>query len=589
MKIFKTLLITWAFTAQAGLPPTSLSGQSSSTKPTTFTFKTPYSQSTQVAGIESLIETGSENMLINPGFEGVGSTGWTCTVGTCTKTTTVGQFSSGKAALSVALTAQAMNVSQTVTTASGIQKQGFARVIYRVPATMADFQVCTLVDAAEQTCVPTANLIKDDTFRSIEIPLTFGSTSAGIKFKTTSAYTATAYFDGAVLAQGLGLQNLMLDNVYSAKVSSTGVVSNENKDWINGNCVFGTPVASQYNCPVPVGIFTLTPNCSGSANSSRFAVFDQVNSTPTNIVMGVMNVASAFVSDTAFAFSCQKSGNDYLAASSNVYSQASANYDWTNTTVNVLTNVGTSPSPSTVGQCKHSRDGGDLLMSCSFTAGTSIPAALGSVDLPNSLTIDTSRIIAQNTTAAAGQKVGTLVQSVAGNIGHIVTALGTSTSKVYFSTAVTASNTLVPTNSNGFISASALISIDFRVPISGWSSSNSITGSFAGYNSTPGSVNPKLRSSVLTCTASSAIVSQGIGTSWVTSVGNISSGSCAITLPSGVFNSTPICMVSRSGVGVSNTSWAANASSATSVSVHCNAGGVNCTGGENINFYCHGE
>lgn len=206
-RLLSAFLLTLSLATQAGLPPTTLSGQSATIKPTTFTFKTPYNQSTQISGIESMVETGSENMLVNPGFEGVASTvpnGWTCTTGTCTKTTTSGEFSSGKAAMKVALSAQAMNVSQTVTTVSGIQKQGYARVIYRVPSTMTDFQICSLVDAAEQTCVPTANLVKDDTFRSIEVPLIFGSTSAGVKFKTTSSFTANAYFDGVIVAQGLG-------------------------------------------------------------------------------------------------------------------------------------------------------------------------------------------------------------------------------------------------------------------------------------------------------------------------------------------------------------------------------------------------
>lgn len=73
------LLATQVF---AGLPPTNLSGQGSATSPTTFKFKTPPNQATQVSGVESLIETGNSNIIANPGFEG--STGWTASGGTFT-------------------------------------------------------------------------------------------------------------------------------------------------------------------------------------------------------------------------------------------------------------------------------------------------------------------------------------------------------------------------------------------------------------------------------------------------------------------------------------------------------------------------
>lgn len=436
---------------------------------------------TNALGQHNTMYSSPENMLKNGSLELPSIADWTCTVGTCTRTTTSGEYSHGTAALKVALSAQAMNVSQTVTTPSGIQKQGFARVIYRVPSTMADFKVCTLVDGSEQTCSGSEKLVLDDTFRSIEIPLTFGSTSAGIKFKTTSSYSANAYFDGAILSQGLGLQNLQTDDTFTALSSSAGVLTNLNKlGWISF-----TSITTTYNYAITG--FTVAPNCWAVSTQQGAGSARLLNtvSTASMVSVEITNNAGA-TTTSSLMIGCQKSGNDYLSSSANVYSQASGNYDWTNTTVNVLTNLGTSPSPTTVGQCKHSRVGGDLLMDCSFTSGTSIPAALGSIDLPNSLTIDTARIIAQNTTAAAGQKVGTIVQSAAGNIGHVVTALGTSTSKVYLSSGVTASNTLVPTNSNGFISASALVSVSFRVPISGWTNSSAIVGSFENVPTVPG-------------------------------------------------------------------------------------------------------
>lgn len=65
--LFFTLFCTLAF---AGLPPTTFSGGlSTSTKKTTFNFQAPFSQATQIQGVTSRIETGSENILPNPNFE----------------------------------------------------------------------------------------------------------------------------------------------------------------------------------------------------------------------------------------------------------------------------------------------------------------------------------------------------------------------------------------------------------------------------------------------------------------------------------------------------------------------------------------
>ena len=81
--------------------------------------------------------------------------------------------------------------------------------------------------------------------------------------------------------------------------------------------------------------------------------------------------------------------------------------------------------------CKHKREGGDLLVSCSLTSGT-VSATLASITLPNSLTIDSARLIAVNTTAANGQRVGWSQGSDVNNLAPVVTATGTSTSLIYF-------------------------------------------------------------------------------------------------------------------------------------------------------------
>jgi hypothetical protein len=468
-----------------------------------------------LAGNISAYNYDKDNLLVNGNIENPLSTEWTCTVGTCTRTTTSGEFSKDTAALKVALSAQAMNVSQTVTTPSGIQKQGFARAIYRVPATMADFQICTLVDAAEQTCVPTANLIKDDTFRSIEIPLTFGTTSAGIKFKTTSSYTANAYFDGAIVAQGLGLQNLSVDTnwiPYVPTFTGFGTVSttecayriNAPDMLIRCRFVSGTSTATEARVSLPSGYTSAsvtdipTIQVAGNyyKNNSNVNIFATVLIEPSVSYMtfsGLIVTNALDPMTKANGSSIAASGEKEmlwariplanLSAASNVYSQASANYDWTSYSPAIL-GWGTIASPAS-NYCKHKRENGDLLVSCAFTGGTAQPT-IGTIPLPATLQIDSSRIVASNTTGVAGQKVGSYGSNTAQANGAVITATGTSLTNVYTGSTNNNSSYLIPTTVNAIIGNSALMSIEFRVPIVGWSNSNQIVGSFENVPTVPG-------------------------------------------------------------------------------------------------------
>ncbi|MGV8130682.1 MAG: hypothetical protein ACP5N7_01105 [Candidatus Pacearchaeota archaeon] len=69
---------------------------------------------------------------------------------------------------------------------------------------------------------------------------------------------------------------------------------------------------------------------------------------------------------------------------------------------------------------------------------------------------------------------------------------------------------------------------------------------------------------VLNCDSGSAITSQ-LG-SWVSSIGNISSGICTVTLNSGIFNTTPICKCADQSSTLDSTTKG-NATSTTSVSI----------------------
>lgn len=527
-RILSVFLLLASMSIQAGLPPTTLSGQSQSTKPTTFSFQAPYNQATQVSGVQSLIETNSENRLVNPGFEGTASTvpnGWTCTVGTCTKTTTAGEFSSGLAAMKVALSAQAMNVSQTVTTNSGIVKQGYVRVFYRVPSTMADIQICSLVDAAEQTCIPSSSLVLDDTFRVAEIPLTFGSTSAGIKFKTTSSYTGNAYFDGSVVAQGLGTTNIQLDNTYSAQVTTTsGAISNQSKTFIASCTAANTTV-----CTFTSGIFTVTPNCTVSYDlgSNLSAAISSISA--TGFTAAVYNTSSAVVASQSFRVNCQKSGNDYLAASSSAYTATSANSEWEDsglTTASSFVGFGT---PSAV-NIKKMRIGSTMYLRGQFTAGT-MTSTEYRIPIPGGLTI------APSNRYITGTPFGTWAYNAVNGTSQNTYFAANTNGAAYFNLYQHTSalgysiiNTSGPLPGNG-----STYYIDAAIPIAEWSNASYIVGSFQDVPTTPGLA----KSSIVSAVVSGTEVITENESAFITSCTDATPSVC--TLTSSFFTATPKC------------------------------------------------
>lgn len=419
-----------------------------------------------------------DNMLINGNIENPLSTEWTCTTGTCSRTTTSGEFSKDTAALKIVPSSNAIDVSQTVSTPAGIQKQGVVGLLYSVPATCStNFSIISLVDGAAQNTVTGSNqLIFDGLYHYKEIPITFGATSAGVKVSATSSCTGNIFVDAAYVKQGLGTQNLMLDTVYSAKASVTAVVSDESKDFISGNCTNANPAV----CTFVTGIFTVSPNCTVSGDAVRILSVSSISATSVSI--NQYDDAGA-PSRSAFEIHCQKSGNDYLASSSaNVYSQASANYDWTSYTP-TLTGFSTNTQPTNA--CKHRRSGGDLEVSCNFVNGT-VAASLMSMTLPNSLTMDASKIVNTATTSNPGQPVGWFKQASANGYGAVLANTGTSSALVYFSNNPANATQLTPQNGSTTLGSSLTLDINFKIPISGWSNSASIVGSFSGYTNVPG-------------------------------------------------------------------------------------------------------
>jgi len=451
----------------------------------------PNAQLTTTASGVRRVENDSENMLVNPSFEhSTVATGWTLgTSNTLTANTTSANLYSGPQAAALTTSATVIfTLYQDVTPVSGLAgTQGEITWAMAVPSGITDGKICSRINGTTSTtnCV---SVVNNGIYREYSLPFVFGTAgqTAGLVFLTTATYasgTQTVYVDKARIRSGIPTQNLALDSVYSFRGSTTGVVTLENKDFINGNA--SVSATSVYTYTFNTGIFTVAPNCTCTIDRTAVgsnAICGVDSSSATQVVVEAKVPGSgAFASGHQVV--CQKEGVDYTTASSAVYSQPSANYDWIDYTP-TFSNFGTI-SPAT-NACKHRRVGGDLEIACKGVLGTTV-AALASMTLPNSLTIDSSRLTATNTTANPGQKVGEFIHngSSSGSYSNVVTATGTSTSLLYFTNSLGASTYLTPANGSSKTS-SVDFTLNAKVPITGWSNLSNNMINLAGVSMTLG-------------------------------------------------------------------------------------------------------
>lgn len=118
-----------------------------------------------------------------------------------------------------------------------------------------------------------------------------------------------------IIAELSGLQSctntLECTDTFSAKISSAGVVSAENVDWINGNGSVASPnITLTFNS----SIFTVAPNCTASPiyDGSNVRVPYNVTSTSSSVLVGSVNPTTGAGTNYAFSIVCQKQGVDYV-------------------------------------------------------------------------------------------------------------------------------------------------------------------------------------------------------------------------------------------------------------------------------------
>jgi hypothetical protein len=100
-------------------------------------------------------------------------------------------------------------------------------------------------------------------------------------------------------------------DTFSAKISSTGLVSGENSDWISGDCTNANPRVCTFN----TNLFTVTPNCNITIFNNEAIAHSEViraqSSSSISIYTGFGNFSAV---QYATNITCQKQGADFTAA-----------------------------------------------------------------------------------------------------------------------------------------------------------------------------------------------------------------------------------------------------------------------------------
>lgn len=258
------------------------------------------------------IESGNNNELYNGGFEAETlAVGWTVSNATSSSSTTRIE---GSKSLSLALTG-ALSLSQS-STINAAQKSGVQMVasIWVNSSDVSDLQLCSLKNGSEDKCTVTGGYVQGSGWRQLTVSFLGDSTSNGLKLKSTDT-TGTVLVDQAYVGTGSPVVDFTPDNVYSAKVSSAGVVSDENTDWINGNCT--NLAAGVYTCTFKTGVFSITPNCVATAEDRNNIAGIDYSTGEVNV--GLANRISG-ATNGVFTLTCQKQGADYKTSKAYVAS-----------------------------------------------------------------------------------------------------------------------------------------------------------------------------------------------------------------------------------------------------------------------------
>lgn len=114
-------------------------------------------------------------------------------------------------------------------------------------------------------------------------------------------------------------------DVFSAVISNTGFVSNENIDWINGNC---SMTSGLWSCPYKSGLNGNGNNLASSMNCVCTASegLCEIDASSSTLLGGVVRNFSGIGASQEFRLTCQKQGADYIGKTAKAVFQTGSLY-----------------------------------------------------------------------------------------------------------------------------------------------------------------------------------------------------------------------------------------------------------------------
>jgi hypothetical protein len=247
----------------------------------------------------------TRNILANPGFE-LGKLGWTASGGTFSVVTSGSNLLTGGVSTTWDSNAAAQTLlSSSVTIPNGLYgRSGMAICTIMVPSGSATHTI----EAFDGTSAIASQVITSSTLPQV-VATYFAFPATGsiqLRISSVNANEPSITIDDCYLGEARSLTAIAPREVFSASISSADAVSNENVNWINGNCTDAT--GGEQTCTFNTGFFSAAPNCVATAvTDGHTANINAVSSSALTI--RVFNSAGT-ATDGATTLTCQKSVPD---------------------------------------------------------------------------------------------------------------------------------------------------------------------------------------------------------------------------------------------------------------------------------------
>ena len=402
-----------------------------------------------------------------------------------------------------------------------------------------------IVDGSGNLLNQTSVLTNETNWRTFSV--TYPCAASGsrkVRITQTESGTAPAFSVGKLYyGQITNLQAGVPNNVFVANISSASVVSNENEDFISGNCSQTTGTDNDsYTCPLKSGKFTVAPICNVDADASPGTGTNTRNcfvssSSTSQVIISCTDQGAPFA--VATKLTCNRAGTDFIQPA---ITADQWDFDWRDGA-----GYGESLDNATL-SVKEMRKGSNLHVVAKITySGAATAGQNISITIPYTPDVTKMEQNGGGSICLEGSSdyldVG--LGSYYGfrscyNSGSTISMYsqgqGTGNTLIANSIATTSNLPTVPGSADTII-------MRFTIPIQGWTENQNapiLVGSVTSNAS--GALRIESLYVSASCTATPCATSPTIGTQgWFSSVSRNSTGNYTVNIKSGVFSIAPIC------------------------------------------------